>query len=83
MKMKTKYIKTKNKEIIMFGEIIQHSSFKNREPLSAGFISFGLDSDGNPTCTCYGNSISLGLESDEEDTELARFQFGFLNYYNL
>lgn len=82
MKMKTKYIKTKNKEIIMFGEIIQHSSFKNREPLSAGFISFGLDSLGNPTCTCYGYSTSLDLESDEEDTELARLQFGF-SYFNL
>lgn len=80
MLMKTKYIKTKNKEIIMFGEIIQHSSFKNRQPISAGFVSFGRDSLGNPTCTCYGESVSLGLKSDEEDTELARFQFGFLNY---
>lgn len=78
--MKTKYIKTKNKDIIMFGEIIEHSSFKYQEPISAGFISFGTDSFGNPTCTCYGESISLGLKSDEEDTELARFQFGFLDY---
>jgi hypothetical protein len=76
---KTKYIKTKNKEIIMFGEIIQHSSFRNREPISAGFVSFGKDKSGNPTCTCYGESISLGLKSDEEDTKLARIQFGFLD----
>lgn len=78
--MRTKYIKTKKKEIIMFGEIIQHSTFKNMEPISAGFVSFGLDSLGNPTCTCYGESISLGIKSDEEDTKLARFQFGFLDY---
>lgn len=78
--MKTKYIKTKNKDIIMFGEIMQHSSFKDKEPVSAGFISFGTDSLGNPICTCYGESISLGLKSDKEDTELARFQFGFSDY---
>jgi hypothetical protein len=77
---KTKYIKTKNREIIMFGEIIQHSSFSSREPISAGFVSFGIDEQGNPTCQCYGHSISLGLESEEEDTELARRQFGLLSY---
>lgn len=50
-------------------------------PVSAGFISFGIDEDGNPTCKCYGKSISLGLEShEEEDTELAQHQLGF-SYY--
>lgn len=77
---KTKYIKTKNREIIMFGEIIQHSSFSNRQPISAGFVSFGIDKQGNPTCKCYGKSISLGLESEEEDTRLARMQFGLNSY---
>jgi hypothetical protein len=43
------------------------------------FVSFGKDKSGNPTCTCYGESISLGLKSDEEDTKLARIQFGFLD----
>ena len=79
--MKTKYIKTKDKEIIVFGEIMVHSDFKDMNPISAGFISFGIDEDGNPTCKCYGKSISLGLSSDEEeDTFLAQSQLGFRYY---
>jgi hypothetical protein len=79
--MKAKYIKTKNKEIIVFGEIMLHSDFKNRNPISAGFISFGINNEGNPTCKCFGNSISLGLFSDEEeDTFLAQSQLGFRYY---
>jgi hypothetical protein len=77
---KVKYIKTKDKEIIVFGEIMVHSDFKNRNPISAGFISFGINKDGNPTCSCYGKSISLGLQSDEEDTILAQRQLGLLDY---
>lgn len=78
---KTKYIKTKDKEIIVFGEIMVHSDFKDMNPISAGFISFGIDEDGNPTCRCYGESISLGLASDEEeDTFLAQSQLGFRYY---
>jgi len=51
------------------------------KPISAGFISFGIDEDGNPTCKCYGESISLGLASDEEeDTFLAQSQLGFRCY---
>jgi hypothetical protein len=78
---KTKYIKTKDKEIIVFGEIMLHSDFKDMKPISAGFISFGIDEDGNPTCRCYGESISLGLSSDEEeDTFLTQSQLGFRYY---
>jgi hypothetical protein len=79
--MKTKYIKTKDKEIIVFGEIMVHSDFKHMNPISAGFISFGINEEGNPTCKCYGESISLGLSSDEEeDTFLAQSQLGFMYY---
>ena len=50
-------------------------------PISAGFISFGINEEGNPTCSCYGESISLGLKSDEEeDTFLAQSQLGFRYY---
>jgi hypothetical protein len=78
---KAKYIKTKDKEIIVFGEIMLHSDFRGMNPVSAGFISFGINEEGNPTCKCYGGSISLGLLSDEEeDTQLAQSQLGF-NYY--
>ena len=77
---KIKYIKTKDKEIIMFGEIMQHSDFRHMNPVSAGFISIGIDKIGNPSCTCYGKSISLGMDSHEEDTRLAKLQFGFIDY---
>jgi hypothetical protein len=49
-------------------------------PVSAGFISFGINKDGNPTCSCFGESISLRLLSDEEDTEIAQHQLGFRYY---
>jgi hypothetical protein len=77
---KAKYIKTKNREIIVFGEIMLHSDFRNMNPVSAGFISFGINEEGNPTCKCYGESISLRLQSDEEDTFLAQIQLGFRYY---
>jgi hypothetical protein len=78
---KAKYIKTKDKEIIVFGEIMVHSDFRHFNPISAGFIYFGNDKDGNPSCSCHGKSISLGLESDEEeDTFLAQSQLGFRYY---
>ena len=39
-----------------------------RQPVSAGFIS----AEG----TCYGESVTLGLKSRPEDTELLRRQMG-------
>ena len=77
---KAKYIKTKDNEIIVFSEAMFHSDFRNMNPVSAGFISFGINKDGNPTCSCYGESISLRLQSDEEDTLIAQHQLGF-SYY--
>ena len=82
MWLKTKYVRTKNGVIIVFSELLQHSEFRKFEPISAGFISFGVNKDGNPTCSCYGESISLGLESNpKEDTELAKRQLNMLDEY--
>jgi hypothetical protein len=79
---KIKYIRTKNNEIVVFSELLQHSEFKYMEPVSAGFISFGVNKQGNPSCSCYGESISLGLKSDEErDTILAKYQFNMEDEY--
>jgi len=77
---RTKYIKTKNNEIIIFSELQQHSEFRYFNPVSAGFIAIGMDDIGNPNCTCYGESISLDLKSMEDiDTRLANRQiFGLL-----
>jgi hypothetical protein len=79
---RVKYIRTKNDEIIIFGEIMQHSDFRNFNPVSAGFISFGINKEGNPTCSCFGSSFSLNLDSNpEEDTLLAKQQLGMLDWF--
>ncbi len=73
-----KYVKVKSKygiyEIIVFSETILHSTFKDLEPVSAGFISFTTRADGKIDCICLGQSTSLGLSADEDDSKLARIQ---------
>lgn len=69
-----KYICTKNNEIIVFGAGISHDTFKHLNPVGAGFISFGVNENGNPTCSCYGDSYSLKLKAREVDTVLAKIQ---------
>jgi hypothetical protein len=78
---KTKYIRTEDDVIVVFCELLEHSTFKNMKPVSAGFISFGVNKQGNPSCSCYGKSVSLGLESNEEDTLLAQRQLNMLDDY--
>lgn len=72
--MKAKYIRTKHNEIIVFSELQKHNEFIHFNPISAGFICIGIGEDKNPDCTCYGESISLGLSSKEDDTRLAKKQ---------
>lgn len=80
--MRVKYVKTKENVIIVFSELLQHSDFRGFEPVSAGFISIGATDKYEPSCTCYGESISLKLKSDPEiDTELARKQILGYDYY--
>jgi hypothetical protein len=70
-----KYIKTNDKKIIVFSGLNNHSDFKNFNPVSAGFIRFEIDIEGNVNCVCWGESISLQMKSDEnEDTMLANMQ---------
>jgi hypothetical protein len=77
---KAKYVRTKDDEIIIFPAFRVHSSFRHLEPISAGFISFGINSNGDMTCQCFGESISLNLESLKDDTLLAKFQLGLESY---
>lgn len=73
--MNVKYIVTRDMRIIVFPPTFNHSDFARFNPVSAGFIWFGVDREGNPKCTCDGESISLGLKSQpERDTELAMRQ---------
>lgn len=69
--MKTKYVITKKKVAILFSELIQHSEFKNDEPISAGFVSISADMENLnwATCKCYGESISLNLKSNPVEDE--------------
>jgi len=72
--MSTKYIRTQSNLIIVFSEMQQHRDFGNFNPKSAGFISF-IEKDGNLSCVCYGESISLNLKSlEEEDSIIATRQ---------
>jgi len=82
MWLKQKYVMTENNVIIVFPELLQHSDFKHFNPISAGFISFGVNKDGNHSCSCYGESISLGLKSrPNEDTIIAKRQLNMMDEY--
>ena len=73
--MATKYIKTKDKKIIVFSGLNNHSDFAMFHPVSAGFINFNIDEYERVKCECYGSSFSLQLKSEpEEDTMLAQMQ---------
>ena len=82
MYLKQKYVITKGEVIIVFPGLLQHSDFRSFNPISAGFISFGVNKQGNPTCNCWGESISLGLKSrPDEDTKIAKRQLDMLDEY--
>jgi len=77
---KVKYIITKDNEIVVFGELMQHIDFRHLGPIRAGFMTFGVNSQGNPTCSCYGRSVSLQMDSDpEKDTAIAKRQLNMLD----
>lgn len=78
MTTRAKYIITRGGRIIVFPEMFYHSDFKEFDPVRAGFISFRVE-EGEPSLSCWGESISLGLKSDpERDTILAKRQLGLL-----
>ena len=74
MDTKQKYIRLKEyNEIIIFSHLISHDTFKYLSPISAGFCYVDQDK-----VSCFGNSISLGLTSQEQDTTIATKQlFGY------
>lgn len=63
-------------DIVIFSDMQQHAEIARGlpgTPISAGFISIGVNQDYEIQVKCYGNSISLKLESrPEEDERLAR-----------
>ncbi len=72
---KQKYVRLKEYDsFIFFPEIIDHSTFKHLNPISAGFCYLN-DED---IVKCFGHSVSLGIKSNPEDTKLATKQiYGF------
>jgi hypothetical protein len=74
---KQKYVRIKEYDsFIFFPEIIEHSAFKHLNPISAGFCYLNNDDD---VVKCFGRSVSLRLDSDPEDTELATKQVYGIN----
>lgn len=73
-----KYIVSSDGRMIVFSAALNHSDFKKFNPISAGFIAIGLDKEGNPDCTCYGKSESLGIGAGDQDSAIAKFQI--INY---
>lgn len=74
---KQKYVRLPGyNEIIIFPCTIEHSMFRDFNPISAGFCYVNAEKQ---SVNCFGNSISLGLKSNEaEDTKYATRQvFGF------
>jgi hypothetical protein len=69
--MRQKYVRLKEYDsFIFFSEIVEHSRFKNFNPVSAGFCYIS-----GKQVTCFGESFSLKLKSmGEEDTMLATKQ---------
>jgi hypothetical protein len=62
--MKLKYIVFKNEQAIMFGEDWAHFDFARfLDARSAGFVSINSETR---EATCFGKSISLGVESMPE-----------------
>lgn len=73
--MDLKYIKTINRDIIIFPPTLQHKDFIDFQPISAGFLHITTNEEGNPCMKCYGESVSLGLKSQEEDSDVATRRF--------
>jgi hypothetical protein len=70
---KQKYVKLKEyNSIIIFSPLIPHNDFRYMGVVSAGFCHVNVKDE---TVKCFGESIGLGLKSDEyEDSRWATFQ---------
>lgn len=67
---KQKYVRLgKYNEFIIFPVTIEHSEFKRLNPISAGFCYIN-----NGKVNCFGESYTLSLKSEEDDSLLATKQ---------
>lgn len=63
---KMKYVRLKQfDQIIIFPCVMEHSSFRGMNPITAGFCYINIQ---NRRVDCFGESVSLNLKSgDRED----------------
>jgi len=73
MDTKLKYVRTKN-NVIIFGAITSHDTFKYLAPISAGFCHVNKNE-----VVCFGDSFSLDLKSNpkEDSLEATKQLFGY------
>ena len=66
-----KYIRFEEIGIFTFDKKLQHSDVAKRfsefKPISAGFTMYDRVSD---KVVCFGDSMTLGIEAKEDDTEI-------------
>ena len=73
--IKQKYVRLKEyNQIIIFNSILNHSDFITFNPISAGFCYIGINE-----VKCFGESISLKLKSDKQDSFFATKQIFGIN----
>jgi hypothetical protein len=58
------------KVLIFHNKGMSHDECDFIRPTSAGFLRFYNDKNNELAVYCYGNSESLGLKSDEKDSEI-------------
>ena len=71
---RVKYIIASDGSAVVFSAAISHDTFKHLNPTSAGFVNFFVNDEGKIDCTCFGDSYSLGIGSQESDTLDIRLQ---------
>ena len=64
-----KYIRFRDAGIVLFAKRFDHdvfaARFENDKPISAGFVIYNYP---DKTMVCYGESMTLGLKSCEDDS---------------
>lgn len=63
-------VKNGCKNVIVFSELLDHSTFQHLEPISAGFVRFDTTEDENGNTVIYpiiyGESVTLNLKPNQE-----------------
>ncbi len=72
MDTKQKFVRLKEyDQVIIFPSVMEHSTFKHLNPISAGFCYINPQEE---VVRCFGESFSLGINSLEDDTMMATKQ---------